>query len=356
VRDQPARMPRRRLARLWPALGLAGALVVLALAGQVTSGSLRVTPTTTPERRATPTTALPPSPVTATVRLDADPQQVAVGAGAVWVADGPVVRRVDPVTNKVAANVQVGSGQALIRNVAADERSVWAVVGEPGEIVRIDPASNQVMARIPAGRRLLAPVGLALAGDSVWVSCCALEPGLAGELLRVDALAGRIAARLPMPQGPLAITADPSAVWVTTAAGQVLQIDLLTGKVARWLGPFGDGSRPQAVAVSARELWLGDPGQGAVLVVDKQSGRLTAKLRTAAATQLALDAADVWFVSSNDRGLTRAAQRDARVTGAVPLVQLRDLKAVAVGAGAVWVTTGRALVRVDPGQVAALAS
>ena len=90
-------------------------------------------PTTRPAASRTAPTASAPSttapvvPVVATVPVGAEPTQVAVGAGGVWVG-------------------------------------VWAT----GKLVRIDPASNQVVARIPVGRPRESPIAIAVTDRAVW--------------------------------------------------------------------------------------------------------------------------------------------------------------------------------------------
>jgi streptogramin lyase len=70
---------------------------------------------------------------------------IAIGAGSVWVTDGSVVHRVDPVTRKVSARI-AARGSTL----RVGEDAVWVLdVGDAvvGWLRRIDPATNRVVGR-----------------------------------------------------------------------------------------------------------------------------------------------------------------------------------------------------------------
>jgi DNA-binding SARP family transcriptional activator/streptogramin lyase len=127
------------------------------------SGVIRVNPTSTA--------------VSAPIGLGAVvPTAIAVGEGAVWVASRPGFRccppetvgrgtltRVDPRANSVDAAIPIGGQPAA---VAVGAGAVW--IADPGtrSVVRVDPDTYGVK-RIPVGAR---PRGIAVGDGYVWVS------------------------------------------------------------------------------------------------------------------------------------------------------------------------------------------
>lgn len=86
-----------------------------------------------------------------------------VGSGAVWAVGevcgkGPILYRIDPRTNELAATVRLVSPaearanpEALTSGVANGEGGVWVSLSldsRTGEVIRIDPRSNEVVGRI----------------------------------------------------------------------------------------------------------------------------------------------------------------------------------------------------------------
>src|SRR5262249_18553170 len=109
-----------------------------------------------------------------------DPTAVAVGEGAVWVASRSVtftsytlgqvsvrrgmVTRIDPRPNAVVATIPAGAHPF---SIAVGEGAVWVANRRGFTISRIDPHTNKVVASIPVGNR---PQGIAAGHGVVWVS------------------------------------------------------------------------------------------------------------------------------------------------------------------------------------------
>jgi hypothetical protein len=92
--------------------------------------------------------------------------ELAVGAGAVWVADplGGIVWRIDPDPDRPlehTISLEVGVG-----GVAFGEGAVWASNEIADEVYRIDPDTNE--ARVVS--RMAAPRGIAVGESAVWVT------------------------------------------------------------------------------------------------------------------------------------------------------------------------------------------
>ena len=110
--------------------------------------------------------------VVATIEVT-DPVGLAVGEGAVWIAQsapGSVVR-IDPATNRVASEIEIGRAG----NIAVGEGSVWVTVFDTAAVARIDAKTNRVVARftlVPPRPNFPAQVGpgrVAVGSEGVWV-------------------------------------------------------------------------------------------------------------------------------------------------------------------------------------------
>jgi streptogramin lyase len=75
---------------------------------------------------------------------------VTVGAGAVWVAAGAWLVRVDPARDRVVRRIRVGSTAI---SVFATPSAIWVTraAGRLGELVRVDPTTNRVVTRTTMG-------------------------------------------------------------------------------------------------------------------------------------------------------------------------------------------------------------
>ncbi len=96
---------------------------------------------------------------------------LAVGAGAVWVADpvGGSVWRIDPDPEPVVRPISLGVG---VGGVAFGEGAVWATNEIADEVYRIDPDTNE--ARVVS--RMAAPRGVAVGEGGVWVTSAGQPP------------------------------------------------------------------------------------------------------------------------------------------------------------------------------------
>jgi YVTN family beta-propeller protein len=91
-------------------------------------------------------------------------QAIAVGAHAVWAAVGNKVVEINPDDNSVEASVAVGSNPS---SIAVGGGAVWVANSSDGTISRIDPGKVAVVDTIRVGP---SPVGLAFGGGKLWVS------------------------------------------------------------------------------------------------------------------------------------------------------------------------------------------
>jgi len=232
---QPSRL------RLRDAIAVAALLAVLLVAGRLNSSSLQSGEPTAPNRAppsptttapAPPPRALPRTlPVVARIPLPShselqqrwlqEERAVAAAAGAVWVADGCAVARIDPRTNRITTRVAIqepdpqGYPCRVLGLSISPNGTVW--LATTTLLLRTDRAGRRIATTMP-----LAPSGApAAAAGAIWVPCCWVVESehaglpLQGWLLRVDPATDRVTARIPLPGGhPKAVGAGQGAVWV----------------------------------------------------------------------------------------------------------------------------------------------
>jgi peptide/nickel transport system substrate-binding protein len=99
------------------------------------------------------------------------PQSIALGNGAIWVANegDDNVSRIHTGSGSVIT-IPVGAGPT---SIAFGEGAVWVANGDDGTISRIDPQTNEVVETISVGNR---PSGLAVGDGAIWVTVQAAEP------------------------------------------------------------------------------------------------------------------------------------------------------------------------------------
>lgn len=252
--------------------------------------SLTVPPIVTTAAAATPSTS--EAPATKPRAGFAEPiAALAVTPGALWVAHGKTISRVDPHTLRPTATVtgyQPAGGHQLV-GMTAGGGAVWAAVSGAG-VLRIDPASARVTARIPVATEEPPAAG----ADAVWAVCCSGDTeGTAGRLVRIDPATSRVVATIPLHGLPDAVGAGPSGVWVRGARGPVWRIDPATNRVAATITiPGGLGAAAGRILVGRDGVWVSDPKHLTVYQIDPQRNRLLDQRFEAAGADL-MAAADL---------------------------------------------------------------
>jgi YVTN family beta-propeller protein len=142
------------------------------------------------------------------------------GEGSLWAIRYPVLKRVDPQTGEVVAEIPLKPFNDTSMQVAFGAGSVWVSSGNydmgppeprgPGDVVlRIDPQTNRVVDRIPVDP----PSGLAFGHGSVWATSAGH-----GTLSRIDPQTGEVVAKIDVGRAPVDVAVDESsgAVWVAS--------------------------------------------------------------------------------------------------------------------------------------------
>jgi hypothetical protein len=209
--------------------------------------------------------------ITATISVE-DPQDVALGLGAVWVTslDAPdglrsTLLRIDPGTNRVAARIVLGTSNRDA-TVAVSDRYVWVVVSESsepsfgGKVYRIDPTTNEAIhvADIAHGTP---EMDIAASANAVWVTTSGARSPSA--LTRLDPVSGRIEAAFDLPDasGVTAtntVTIGEGFVWVTGSRGALWKVDALHNAAVG--DPLYIGDAPPVgtfdVATASGSIWV----------------------------------------------------------------------------------------------------
>ena len=190
-------------------------------------------------------------PVTGHVSAD----DLAVGAGAVWVRSGAPLWRLDPATNTMTDRTgdwEVGGGMAVADGL------LWlsgVTRSGAGQLLRVDPATSRVVDRFPTR----GDGALAVGGGSVW------QAGITSQTIyRYDPSSKRLLAQIPVGVVAKHLTADAHSLWVSSDSGRVTRIDMTTNTVT---GTFQLGGRAPAVAVGHGSVWIVDTAHAALLRV-----------------------------------------------------------------------------------------
>jgi virginiamycin B lyase len=139
--------------------------------------------------------------VTATIRPGGRPVQVAADDRAVWVAcpQDNLVLRIDPLTNRVVATLQVAQPQ----DVALGFGSVWVPSQRSGTVLRIDPRTNSATSIRVTGK----PNAIAVGADAIWVTSDRRT------VQRIDAQTDAVTATLPVASGLYGLAVDQESLW-----------------------------------------------------------------------------------------------------------------------------------------------
>jgi streptogramin lyase len=139
------------------------------------------------------------------------PQDVAVGEGAVWVADASGrVLAVDPASLRVTKTLPLLNDREASR-IAVGEGYVWVTSTPTDSVIRIDPSAGTLttIEHVADG-----PLGIAAGGGSVWVA-----GSLDGSVVRLDPVSATVTGS-PIELGfsPTAVALSPDGIWVSLSA------------------------------------------------------------------------------------------------------------------------------------------
>jgi YVTN family beta-propeller protein len=169
---------------------------------------------------------------------------IAASPDAIWLVTDPkgVLSRIDPATDKVAAEV------AIAPNAAAciyGDGAIWVTTPEKNLLTRIDAKTNQVTATIEVGPQ---PRFLTVGGGSVWT----LNQG-DGTVSRVDAKSAKVLATIAVgvPGSGGEIAFGEGHIWATIFQIPIRNRPGHQPRNQQWFGAGGD-----SVRVGHGSVWL----------------------------------------------------------------------------------------------------
>ena len=191
------------------------------------------------------------------------PSGVATGFGLVWVSDfsNRAVERISPGAKTVVGReIAVGNGPA---SIATGYGAVWVANTLDGTVSRVSPGGRQTDVLPVAGR----PDGIAVGGGSVWVAS-----GDTATVTQISADGPNVVRTIPVGNGATGIAFGKGAVWVANALdGTVTRIEPSSGAVTA-VSHVASGIA--SIAVAGDSVWAASPHADTVYRLDPASGRV----------------------------------------------------------------------------------
>jgi 40-residue YVTN family beta-propeller repeat len=161
-------------------------------------------------------------------------------------------------SGRLVANVRVGAQPDAI---ALGAGSAWVTNATDDAVTRLDASGSTVIQRIPVGGN---PAGIAFGFGAVWVANSGDRT-----VSRIDPTTNEVVAVIPVGTAPASIATDDRSVWVTNRLDHTLsRIDPNDGSTKT----FAVGATPLGVATAAGSVWVADSDSSLVIQVDAQSG------------------------------------------------------------------------------------
>jgi YVTN family beta-propeller protein len=240
----------------------------------------------------------------------------------------------------LVADVPVGNGPT---SIAVGDGAVWVANAHGDSVTRIDPRTRSVVDHIPVGS---APSGIAFGAGAIWVT-----NSLEGTVARIDPETNTVVHEIPVGATPsaVAVDVDRQEVWVTSAQGRsVTRIDAASG---RKIGRFPTGATGGGIAVGGGGIWITDDSSASVVRLDPVSGSVVATVGVGnGPTGIAFGAGSVWVANSLDGTVSRIDPETNTVTALIGVGE--GPAGIAAARDAVWVSSEftQEIARIDPAQ------
>lgn len=195
------------------------------------------------------------------------PQDLAVGAGAIWAVTASGVQRIDPENPRARRRVSGLHPGSLLSGIAVGSGAVWVTDATRGTLSRVDPAKARVMNVIPIGTSADA---VAVDRQRVWV-----VDSHAGTIIVLSASRLRILRRISLPRAA-SISLGGGAAWVTASNTDALAHVAATSRRLTWVRV---GRRPAGVCADRNDAWVANSEDGTVSRIDVHSLRVVSTVR-----------------------------------------------------------------------------
>ena len=288
--------------------------------------------------------------VAAVIEVGSDPSAVAAAGETAWAYNlrDRTVSEIDASTNAVRRTTGISTDPVEPHHragpvIAADRSGAWIVGGR----ARLEGVLTKLRAEANEKReyRLSYDLwGVAIGEGAVWVAARDVERSL---LLRISPRTGAIAARVRLPADfdANAIAVGEGAVWVAdTFKAILLRIDARSAAVT---GRVDLGTSAVKPAVGLGYAWIFVSDEGELLRVNPRTLRVAGAIHSQPNREgtPAVGEGSVWW---NDMSEGTVVRFDAsgRIDSTIRITPTRDSweegglfsRAIAVGAGAVWVS------------------
>jgi YVTN family beta-propeller protein len=192
--------------------------------------------------------------VTGNVAVDPDPVGVASVAGQIWVTS-PSSDRIDIVDPKDLRVLARRSASGRPLRLSVTPRSVLVGAASAGDLLFLDPATSSVTARLPLGPLTAGTV--AWQQDQGWAVV-----GQTGEVVKIDLRARTAGSRRHVADGLTDVVLYEAQLWLTsTATDTIYRVDPATLRVT---GSVKVGSNPQTMTSGDGDLWIASTRDGYV--------------------------------------------------------------------------------------------
>jgi YVTN family beta-propeller protein len=245
-----------------------------------------------------------------------NPNDIAVGSGAVWVAVGASVYRIGPGTtlagNRVTRAFAALPRDGFIGDIAVGAGAVWVTDTTHGKVYRFAASTGRLEAVVPVG----ATAGAMAVGDGgVWVA-----NGDARTVSRISVVRNRVGLVVKVPGVPSHMTAAESGLWVTDGTGSVMTLpEGTSGRVLT----VPVGGEATGVAASGGTVWVSSTTNGTLSRIDARQRAVVARVHVGVRPYaVAADWRSVW-VSVLGRPVMMRALPGGSATSAAQLAWLQ---------------------------------
>ena len=225
-----------------------------------------------------------PQPIELGRATATSPDDLAVGAGAVWASVADDLYRAEPQQLGAARPLRGLPRGGLFSGVAVGAGAVWVVDSTQRAVTRVDVAGRRAPLTIP----LPGPGdGIAVGEGAVWV------PSIQGQtVFRIAPRQNRVTRSIAVTGAAPGVAAGAGSVWVASPSRDaVARVDPASGRVA-WVGV---GDIPTDVCVGHGAVWVANSGSASVSRIDPARGRVVATIRVPARpNRIASDGRSVW--------------------------------------------------------------
>jgi YVTN family beta-propeller protein len=278
--------------------------------------------------------------------LEHDPELEAPPDGVASPAQRPVRARAGRARLLLAAGGALLLAAAIAAGVvemAAGRRE--GLLAAPNSVAAINVRSNRLVAQVPVGAR---PSPIAYGDGSLWVGN--LDDRTVSE---VDASTLRTLRTLSVTDPPQGIAVANGSVWVVGSSPSstyvsAARIDPQFASIDRTVRLGNVEPDTEAAVAAAKSTVVVAPYAGELTTLDARTGAVVHRLDpNAAPTAIAVGAGATWLTQSDADSITRIDP-----TGLISSVAVgHGPSGIAVGDGGVWVadTGDNAVVRIDPG-------